>query len=59
MICIQAHAICFRKVNEGARFVYDCSVETMLCEDHSENCEFVKFDFQPVLFCVNKKVLTC
>ena len=54
-----AHAICFRKVNKGARFVCDCSVETMFYEDHFENCEFDKFDFQTVLFCVNKKVLTC
>ena len=53
-----AHAICFRKVNKGARFVCDCSVETMFYEDHFENCEFDKFNFQAVLCCVNKKVLT-
>ena len=33
----------------GATFVYDCSFETMFCEDHSENFEFHPFDFQSVL----------
>ena len=62
--CIQAHAICFEKVNKGARFVYYCSFKTNFCEDRSKISNstarliFFFFDFQPVLCSVNKKVLT-
>ena len=46
VIYIQAHAIRCEKLNTGARFVYDCSFETMFCENRSENFEFDPFDFQ-------------
>ena len=36
-MCIHAHAICFGKVNKGARFVYYFSLKTNFYEDHSEN----------------------
>ena len=55
--CIQAHAICFEKVNKGARFVYYCSFKTNFCEDRSKIPNST-VDFQPVLCSVNKKVLT-
>ena len=48
VIYIQAHAVRCEKLNKGARFVYDCSFETMFCENRSENFEFDPFDFQSV-----------
>lgn len=52
------HAICFGKVNKGARFVFYCSFETFFCENCSENFDYDPLDFQPVLCSVNKKVLS-
>ena len=49
VICIQAYAICFGKVNKGSRFVYYCSFKTNFCEDSS----FYPLDFHPVLYSVN------
>ena len=39
-MCIHAHAICFGKVNKGARFVYYFSLKTNFYENCSENFKF-------------------
>ena len=62
VICFQAHAISFGKVNIEERGLFIIVLSKNFCEDRSENIEFdppgALLDFQPVLCSVKKYVLT-